>query len=211
MNRINHTQIIVLVVTILTSFYITACAKKTLIVEYHNLTADVQPSGKQTTFPVTLLIGPVRVSSFLGMGPLVKQKSLHSATLLEQHQWAGNLDEMLLQTLTQNLISKLGSEKIYPYPDNNSVTGIRLTINFFHFEEDDTGKALLQARWKLINNADQSVLYSSTLTKTKTPENSDYDALAKALSQNLAELCREIAEKLIHMQSPLQPTDETKK
>ncbi len=211
MNSNNYTQIFVLAVALFTSFCISACATRTFNVEYHNITADTNPSHRQTVPSVTLLIGPVRVSSFLNMGPLVKQKSLHSATLLEQHQWAGNLDEMLLQILTQNLILDLGSEKINPYPDNSSVTGIRLSINFFHFEEDEAGNALLQARWQLINNADQSVLYSHTSTETTTPENSDYDAMAKALSHNLAELCREIAAKVTEMQHTLQPTDETKK
>jgi len=211
MNRNNYSKIFVLSAVIIISFCISACTKQPLTVQYHNLTADLLHSGKQETNPSTLLIGPVRVSSFLGQGPIVKQKSLHSASLLEQHHWAGNLDEMLLQILTQNLISELGSEKIYPYPDNSSVTGLRLAISFFHLEEDENGKALLQSRWQLISNTDQSVVYSTTSTKSNEPENSGYDAIAKALSQSLADLSHDIAEKINQIQHPLQPRQETQR
>ncbi len=211
MNRNNFIKNCLLAAVLFTSLCISSCAKAPLTVEYHTLSADASHSNKAVEVTSPLLIGPIRVNSFLVQGPIVKQRSLHSAYLLEQHHWAGNLNEILSQTLTQNLIFELGSEKIYSYPDASSNMGLRLAVSFSHFEEDNDGNAILQARWKLLSNADQSVLSSGSTIKTRSPDGSDYDALAKALSLCLADLSREIATGVRQIQSTLQSRQETQK
>lgn len=203
MNNYNFIRIGLLTFSLITTLCIGACTTPPLKIDYYTLTTTAQHAGRKTENPSTILIGPVRTNSFLDQGPIVKQTSPHSVNLLEQHHWAGNLDEMLSQILIQNLIVELATEKIYAYPDSSADSGIRLDINFFHFEEDSNKKALLQAKWKLIRNSDQSVLHNSTSTKTKALDGSDYDALAKALSQCLAELSHEIADKINQIHTPL--------
>ena len=178
-----------------------ACMKPALHVQYHNLTSlTLKTSGAAETLP-TILVGPVRVSSFLSQGPMVKQTSVHSSTLLEQHHWAGDLDEMLSRLIIQNLSLGLQYENIYSYPDSTAENGIRLEVNFFHFEKDVNGDALLAARWKLTNNSDQSILKSATSEKLLKTKHSGYDALSESLSLGLAKLCHEIANTVIVLQN----------
>lgn len=183
-------------IIIVLSVNLSACTKPALQVEYHTLTPLANPSDVQMESPSLskILVGPVRVSSFLDQGPIVKQRSPHSADLLEQHHWAGDLEEMLSRILIQNLILELGYERIYSYPDTATEHGIRLAINFFHFEKDTTGKAVLEARWKLISNKDQTVLHSTTSEYRTVPDRAGYDALAESLSLCMVQLCREIAD-----------------
>ncbi len=176
------------------------CMSPPLQVQYHRVHVSTLQSSTQEHALDTILVGPIRVGSFLGQGPLVTQNLKHSVILLEQHHWAGNLDEMLSQRITQNLILELDHEKIYSYPESSGTKGIRLAMDFFHFEKDTMGNAFLEARWKIINNSDQSILFSSTSSHTITPQNSGYDALASGLSLALAELCREIANQIIQVQ-----------
>jgi uncharacterized lipoprotein YmbA len=178
-----------------------ACTKPALHVQYHNLTPlAIEPSTGTETLS-TILVGPIRVSSFLGQGPMIQQTSAHSSILLEQHHWAGNLEEMLSQLIIQNLSLDLQHEKIYSYPDTYNEDGIRLEVNFFHFEKDTAGDALLEVRWKIINNSDQSILKSATSEQRVKPERSGYDALPESLSLGLARLCREIANTVIELQN----------
>jgi uncharacterized lipoprotein YmbA len=171
-----------------------------LQVQYHRLNVStIQPSAPAHSLPI-ILVGPIRVSSFLGQGPLVTQQSQQSSTLLEQHHWAGNLDEMLSRLIIQNLILDLDHEHIYAYPAPSGTAGIRLEVAFFHFERDTMGNAFLKARWKIIRNSDQSIIYSATSTHTISPEDSGYDALAAGLSQALAELCQEITNQITQIQ-----------
>ncbi len=176
------------------------CMSPPLQVQYHQLHVSTLQSSAQVHALDTILVGPIRVGSFLGQGPLVKQNSQHSSILLEQHHWAGNLDEMLSQLIIQNLILDLDHEKTYSYPESSGTKGIRLAMDFFHFEKDTVGNAFLEARWKIIKNSDQSILFSSTSTHTITPKDSGYDALASGLSMALTKLCQEIANQIIQVQ-----------
>ena len=194
MTRNSFTNKGLLLALVLLCLNIAACAKPPLQIEYHYLSVEAKQSPLNTALPAPLLIGPVQTDAFLNQGPIVKQYSSHSADLLEQQQWAGNLDEMLSQVLTQNLINALGSEKVYPYPENSSNSGIRLSIYFFHFGENSAGEAYLEARWKIVSNKDQAILQSRSSKQIKMPTGSESDALVEALSFCVAELSGEIAQ-----------------
>ncbi len=174
-----------------------ACMKPVMHVQYHNLTPQPFASSSTAKMLPIILVGPVRVSSFLDQGPMIKQTSAHSSVFLEQHHWAGDLDEMLARLISQNLALALQHENIYPYPDSTAEKGIRLEVNFFHFEKDANGDALLQARWKIIDNSDQSILKSASSEQRSQPQNAEYDALTESLSLCLARLCHEIANTVI--------------
>jgi uncharacterized lipoprotein YmbA len=107
---------------------------------------------------------------------------------------------MLSRLIIQNLILDLDHEHIYAYPASSGTAGIRMEVAFFHFERDTMGNAFLKARWKIIRNSDQSIIYSATSTHTPPPEDSGYDALAAGLSQALAELCQEITNQITQIQ-----------
>lgn len=185
-----------------------ACSKPSLPVTYHTLNAEMQHSGVRQDLQSIVLIGPVTVSTLLAKGPLVKQQTPHSLSLLEQHQWAGDLDTMVQQVIGRNLQVRFGSGQIARYPETSSTNGLRLALTLFHFEENSEGDALLEAEWRLLNNSDQSIVHSSTVKKVLSPKASGYDALAEALSRALAELSSVIADTIIEMQLSRQSEEE---
>lgn len=186
---------------LLMAFAVAACTKPALHVQYHNLTPTVLTFSTSTKTPPTILVGPIRVNSFLDQGPMVQQTSTHSSVLLEQHHWAGSLNEMLCQLIIQNLNLALQHENIYSYPETTTENGIRLEVNFSHFEKDVNGDAFLEARWKIISNDTQTILKSATSEQHVKPESSGYDALPESLSLGLARLCHEIANTIIELQN----------
>lgn len=188
--------------------HLSACTKPALQVEYHTLSPLAHPSTPHMDTPGEILVGPVRVSPFLDQGPIVRQRTPYSAYLLEQHHWAGDLDKMLSRLLIQNLTIELGHEKIYSYPDTSKESGVRLAINFFHFERDTGGNAVLEARWKIISNKDQRILHSTSSKQSAVPDNTDYDALAEGLSRCMAQLSHEIAAAIQKIQTTPESTQE---
>ncbi len=192
---------LILAACLFLSLLISSCMPPPMQVQYYRLSGRAIPAVNQTQAPATILVGPVRVDSFLGQGPLVKQNSQHSVILLEQHHWAGNLDEMLSRLIIRNLSLDLKHKKIYSYPETSGAEGIRLEISFFHFEKDFTNNAFLEARWKIIQNSDHAILFSSTSSYTTTPETPGYDALVSGLSMTLEQLCQEIANAVENLNS----------
>ncbi len=154
--------------------------------------------GASDSLP-NILLGPIRVASFLSQGQLVRQKSAYSLTLAEQHRWAGDLPEMITDILHTNLSLDLSTDKIYPFPDMNDLEGLQLEIHFLHFEADEKGLAKLAARWKVISTKNQTILYVKTSTYTIEPEASNYDGLARGLSKGLSLLSDEISKRLVSL------------
>jgi uncharacterized lipoprotein YmbA len=149
----------------------------------------------ETASKQNLLIGPIHISSFLNKGQLVKQKSAYSIDIAEQHRWAGNLQEMLSDSLIDNLSQDLASNNVYTFPNSHGLIAIQLELTLTHFEEDTNGQALTQARWKLISTS-QAILYAATSTYTVQPDDSSYSSLVKGLSIGISRLSKDIADSI---------------
>ena len=177
------------------------CIKPGLPVYYHTLGDVTQPPVSMDDSIPDISLRPIQIVSFLDQGQLVSQNSAYSVNLVEQHRWAGDLQEMISNVIISNLSHNLGTDKIYTFPNNQDRTGIQLAIKLLHFEEDTDGKALVEARWKIIAAADKTILHISTSRYTVNPENKDFDSLVKALSDGLSMLSEEISREIRQLNS----------
>ncbi|MBU1232551.1 MAG: PqiC family protein [Proteobacteria bacterium] len=178
------------------------CMKQGIPLYYHTLSNPGQASVSppQNDLP-TILVGPVRVASFLDQKQLVKQRTSNSVSLIEQHRWAGNLSEMLSNALITQLSQMLNNEKVYSFPNTTSGNGLRLELDFLHFEEDQNRMAIIEARWRILSEDNQTILHSATSHYKIPPATQDYDALVKGLSQGLTRLSQEISAKILSLTS----------
>ena len=173
--------------------FLSGCMRQQLPFFYYTLASSKQVEGTLNDSLPVILVGPVRIASFLDKGQLIKQQSAYAITIEEQHRWAGDLQEMLSDALVNNLSLELHSNTVYPYLENRGIEGLQLEITLLHFERDVNGQALLQARWKIIDT-NQTLLYSKASTFTKQPENSGYSSVVQGLSIGLSSLSKEIAD-----------------
>jgi uncharacterized protein len=198
----------------LLALVLSGCLKQSSPLYYHTLasTSSTGSASTRSAEPIStsspnsgsasapnLLVGPIRVASFLDQGHLVRKKSAYSLTLAEQHRWAGALPEMITDVLFSNLSLDLGSEKIYTFPNRNNLEGLQLEIHFLHFEEDENGRAKVEARWKIISTETQEILHTETSTYTIEPETNNFDGLVKGLSKGLSLLSNEISRKTVSL------------
>ncbi len=183
-------------------FLTNGCMKQGLPLYYHTLSSPEQSSlsSAQNDLPA-ILVGPVHVASFLNQQQLVKQQTSNSVSLVEQHRWAGNLTEMLSNTLITQLSQQLSSEHIYSFPSTYSENELRLELDFLHFEEDQNRKANIEARWRILSDDDQTILHTATSRYRIVPETKDYDGLVQALSQGLTRLSLDISAKILLLTS----------
>jgi uncharacterized lipoprotein YmbA len=183
-------------------FLASGCMKPGLPLYYHTLSSPKQASVSSSTNDLPpILVGPVRVASLLDQQQLVRQRTSNSVSLLEQHRWAGNLPEMLSNTLITLLTQQLSSEKVYSFPNTHTEGGFRLELDFLHFEEDQDRMASLEARWRILSGDDLAILYATTSRHRLAPETRDYDGLVQGLSQGLTHLSLEISTKILSLTS----------
>ena len=173
--------------------FLSGCMRQQLPFFYYTLESSEQVAISSTSSLPHILIGPIVIASFLDKGQLVKQKSAYAITIEEQHRWAGNLQEMLTDALINNLSYYLGTNNIFPYPDNHGLEGVQLELTLLHFEKDSKGQALLRARWK-ISDTNLAILYAKTSTYATPPKDSSHSSLVQGLSMGLSSLSEEIGD-----------------
>ncbi len=172
------------------------CIKQPLPIYYYTLWNSDQQVVATGESPVSILVGPIHITSVLDQGQLVTQNSGYSVNIEEQHRWAGNLQEMLTTAIITNLRLDLGSEKIYTFPDAKNSDGFQVVIDLLHFEKDSDGYAYMMARWKILAPNKNNTLYEKTSRLRKLPESDEFEALSKALSHCISDLSTEIADRI---------------
>jgi|GEM_PF-1634600 len=174
------------------SFY--GCSRKKVTIRYYSLTNEsLDELHMNGTELPPLLVDSVKVNSLLEQGPLVQQQTSYSLSLVEHHQWAGNLTENLTDLLMQTLMLKTGNKKIFPFPNFDPKGSIRLIVRIIHFEQDPSGKALVEARWKLIENDTATIINNETSLYRINPDGTTYDDLVRGLGKGFNQLCNDIA------------------
>lgn len=156
----------------------------------------------QKVKPMTILIGPVKLASYLDQPRIVKR---HGATRIDSipgHQWAGNLTEMISNKLVAEMGALLKPSPVFTYPGTTvSPQGRKIAIDILRFEGTDDKTATIESRWILSDLGDKSIIQiQSSLFQIPLADDS-YEALTSALSQGLTQLGQEIAASILSEES----------
>jgi len=151
----------------------------------------------QKAAPTTILIGPVKLASYLDQPRMVRRYSTTLIDSIAGHQWAGNLAEMISNKLVAEMGALLQPSPVFAYPGATVFTqGKRVALDILRFEGTEDKTATIEARWALFDLTNKSILKTqSSLVRTPLTDDS-YGALATALSQGLTTLSREITESI---------------
>lgn len=154
-------------------------------------------SGLSDTKPSSLSfgLGPVTLPKYLDRPQIVTKTSAHEVELAEFHKWAEPLSENVSHVLTENLSALLSTDRILQYPWRSSITlDYQIAVDVLQFDATMGGEAVLVARWSLLGGDGHTALITKKTQVTHRPTSQNYEALVEAMSRNLEDLSREIAE-----------------
>ncbi len=197
MNKTSVKYVLLLCILVLTSLT-GGCLKKSSPVYHYTLNSEnrEQQNTSITEVP-TILVGPIRVASFLNQRPIVSRKNDTAVTIAEQHRWAGPLPEMLTNVLISNLSRQLNSDAVFSFPDTSKHKGLRVEMTVVHFERGVTQTALMEVRYRILSSVDSSILYAGTSHFSVQLEDNSYDTLVRGLSTCISRLSGEITEQIL--------------
>ena len=140
-------------------------------------------------------VGPVTLPKYLDRPQIVTKTGGHEVELAEFHKWAEPLSENVSHVLAENLSALLLTDRIaqYPWPSSTAVD-YQVTLDVLQFDGTMGGEVVLSARWSLLGGDEQTVFTTKKTRVTHRPTSQDYESLVEAMSQNLEDLSREIAE-----------------
>jgi hypothetical protein len=150
-------------------------------------------------------VGPVELPQYLDRPHVVTRSSDNKLELAEFDQWGGNLEDNFSHVLAENLSFELSTDRVSVYPWRASAPiEYQVTVQVTAFEVDGEGDCQLDVRWSIVDQEARQVLVMarSSYREKVGPEGggpegiTGYEAVAAAMSRNVADLGRDIAAKI---------------
>lgn len=140
-------------------------------------------------------VGPIRLTRLLRRPQIVTRKSGTEIAMAERHQWGGLLKEDLIQTLSDNFSSLLGTENTEQYPWKLSFKpNYSVRINIDQLDGELGGIVTLKAHWRLSKGRKEIAVNNTTLQQKVRGD--DYNAYVTAQSEVLYKLSELISKQM---------------
>jgi uncharacterized lipoprotein YmbA len=166
---------------------------------------EAAETGTSTRQGVAVGVGPVEIPQYLDRPQIVTRVSANSLDLGEFDQWAGRLSEDVSRVLAEQLSDLLATDNVSVFPWSGSArVDYQVTVKVLAFEADGAGTSSLDARWEITEASSRQTLVTArsrlrqgsppATEKPRTP--AEYQAIVASMSDNLAALARDIAERI---------------
>jgi uncharacterized lipoprotein YmbA len=145
-----------------------------------------------TPVPAALGLGPVTIPGYLDRPQVVTRVSENEIALAEADRWAEPLARHMTLTLQESLSRQLAGSSFVDYPWYASdAPDYAITLDVRRFEADMSGRVVLDATWRLLQDGD--VVDTNDARLEQSAVGLDRGATVAAQSRALAELSVEIA------------------
>jgi uncharacterized lipoprotein YmbA len=166
-------------------------------VRFYTLSATASPvAGPKIPPDLSLAVGPVDVPEYLDRPQIVTRIGASELAVHEFQRWAGMLQEEATRAVARNLASLLGTRKVHLYPSRTAAAAdLRVVIELRGFEGTPGSTVTLDAAWSILDERRAEVVHTGFTTHSAV-SGTGFDAYARALSETLAALSRDIAREL---------------
>jgi uncharacterized lipoprotein YmbA len=172
-----------------------ACASSPPSRYYALNSVAIDPVQNVANSERVIAVGPIDLPEYLNRPQIVTRRTGNELSLDELNRWAEPLRQAFQTVLCVDLRAALGLGDVhaYPIPVNVAVTH-RVTGRVHRFEPDASGYAVLLIEWRLLS-ADGKPLRAAQLKEYRAASENglDYNAVAAAMSQTIAQLAKDIA------------------
>ncbi len=173
------------------------CAGVTTPTRFYTLSSVVAPPGEAAPAhapDLALGVGPVTLPEYLNRPQIVTRAGGNRVVLADFDSWIEPLDGLFARTLTENLSLLLGTDEVLQLPERRAMRfDYRVEVDVTRFDIDNSGNAVLDARWRLFRDDQDTLLRGARSTEVEPTTPGDYTADAQALSRALGAMSREIA------------------
>ncbi len=106
-------------------------------------------------------LGPIELAPYLDRPEIVTRNGVHQVQLGEFDRWAEPLQAMLTRQLGNRLREAAGSRDVLPMPSGRE-TELRyaVAVSIDRFDADEAGKVVLDARWRVYQTSNESIVRS---------------------------------------------------
>ena len=141
-------------------------------------------------------LGPIELPGYLDRQQIVTRTSTNRLSYSETDRWAAPLAESFSRVLGQNFFQLLNPARVIQFPwQSSEAPDYQVKIEVLQFEANSNQEAWLTARWTVIDRNKKILVGQRSQLHRRAGSHSTED-LAKALSETLGDLSREIVKTL---------------
>ncbi|MEM7145079.1 MAG: PqiC family protein [Verrucomicrobiota bacterium] len=173
-----------------------------------NFTQQNAPQKLTSNSTLAVQIGPAAIPGYLDRNPIVTFEPGNILQVPEFHLWGEPVQGAITRVLADNVSHLIDSPSIVPFPQVTlSDYDYRVSLVIRHFEKNPSGQVLLDTNYSIEGKPASGIdraSFSRTITIPVPPvapeasQNDQYTAIAKAMSEALAELSTSIARNLLN-------------
>lgn len=155
--------------------------------------------------PYSLGLGPIQFPEYLRRPQIVSRTTGAELELAEFDRWSEPLAGAFQRVLTLNLDQLLTEWAVVEFPYGNLWDpAYRLQGRVSQFETDESGRAVLNVQWGVVNieTTDMLVRLRRDMYTAQAADPGDYDGVVQALNQTVEEFSRTVAQAISDEMGP---------
>lgn len=197
----HHTTSLARIIAALLFLSLAACSLSSPPATFYTLTALVPESYDATTSRAaprtTIAVGPVEIADYLARSEIVTRSSANTLKIAATERWGGTLRNNVVRILRENLSQLLGpaGSRIVAW-ESPLPADYRLALTIARFEEDESGKVILEADWLLFAENGTRVAATGSSRVVEVVGGKGYSGTVASMGQALAVLSRELAARM---------------
>jgi len=147
--------------------------------------------------PISIGLGPLTLPEIYERPQIVTRNAANRITLAEYDRWGGDLNKDLARTLAGNLMTRLNTDSIVPYPWSSRYNPeFQVTVRLFRFDGVLDSSANLDGIWRILDADKGCELATGRFSIEEATGGPGYPALVGAMSRAVATLSQSIAERV---------------
>ena len=168
--------------------------------QFYLLTPDPgQPVAARATAtaPLSVGLGPVTLPEIYDRPQIVTRTKSNQINLAEFDRWGGDLNKDLARTLARNLMGRLNTDSVVPYPwPGRNKPDFQVSIRFFRLDGQLDSSAILDGVWRLLDGKKGCELAAQHFLHQEQTGGPGYSELVDAISRGVARLSDDIAKQV---------------
>src|SRR6185503_15847379 len=164
------------------------------------VSVDKRPAGHKADFTVGM--GPIEWPGYLDRQQIATRTSTNRLSYSENDRWAAPLAEIFGRVLGQNMSQLLNPVQVIQFPwQSKDPPDYQVRIEVLQFEGNSNQQAWLTAGWSVIDT-NKRILIDQRSQLNRRARSLSTEDFAKALSEILGDLSREIVNTLLSLHTP---------
>jgi uncharacterized lipoprotein YmbA len=177
---------------------VSGCLGRSPEVRLFTLGSQSQLERSERAPELAVLIGPVRLPSYLERPQIARRLGGGEVQLDEFNRWVGGFEENLIRALTEGIRRQLGSARVVGYPSRVPFPmDYRVRLDVDELIVDESNRLRLQLRWVIASEVEGERPSLSTFEREIAAGNRSVEALIEAHDRVLSELAQAIADQLV--------------